>query len=137
MRLCVAKLLEDWTTSDVIMEIVYWDDANNVLIVSEQTAGDSADNAMDYMHVAYDSGDQFSTSGDKSQSCGVAAVALADCQEDPATLAGFETAVTAKMNILTAYTTPLTTVGKTGDVYHLEMLNHTANGGVSRIILGQ
>ena len=133
----VAKLLEDWTTADVIMEIVYWDNANNVLIVSEQSAAANADNAMNYMHVAYDSGDQFSTNGDKALSCGVVAVGLVDCQEDPATLAGFETAVTAKMNILTAYTTPLTTVGMTGDIYHLEMLNHTANGGVSRFILGQ
>jgi hypothetical protein len=127
-----VKALEDWNGSDVLMEIVRWDDANNTLTLSQQTAGSAADDAIDYFNFTYDDNDQFMTSGDNQAQ--LAAHALSP---SPVSLAAFEVALKSKMNILTGYTTALTGVGTVGDVYQLLALNHGDNPGVSMIWLGQ
>ena len=128
----IVKALEDWNGADVLMEIVRWDDANNTLTLSQQTADGGADDAIDYFNFTYDDNDQFMTSGDNQAQLVTHALTPA-----PVSLAVFEATLKTKMNILTGYTTALTGAGTAGDVFQLVPLNHGDNPGVSMIWLGQ
>ena len=130
-----AKKHEVFEAGDVFMEIVRWDDAANTLVIREQTLA-PGDGAMDYFAFTYDSNDQFSTKADLAANPQMGSLGIAPATT---TLAGFETALKTKMNILTGYTTALAdseTGGTMNDVYTLLANNHLADPGVSVIGLG-
>jgi hypothetical protein len=128
----IANQLEMWTTSDKLMEIARWDDANNTLVLREQTAV-AGNAAYDYFTVIYEADDQFTLSGDNQ-----AQLAAAGKLPTNTTLAGFETALKTKMTLASGYALPkVSDPGFTGDIYSVVYLNHLADGGVSRFMLGQ
>ena len=131
-----AKKYETWDVGDVWMEIVRWDDAANTLVISEQTAAAGSDDSLDYFAFTYEADDQFILKADLAANPNMAALGLSVTNT---TLAGFETALKGKMNILTGYTTALANVeisGTLNDVYTLSAKNQLADPGVSTIGLG-
>jgi hypothetical protein len=125
----VAQALETWNGSDVLFEIVRWDDANNTLTIREQVAASGADNAFDYFNFTYEADDQFMTSGDNQ-----AQLPALGLTPSATTLAGFELALKGKTTLASGYTLGGTNVG---DIFQLVAANHGDNPGVSIIHLGQ
>ena len=131
-----AKKYETWDVGDIWMEIVRWDDAANTLIISEQTAAAGTDGSLDYFAFTYEADDQFILKADLAANPNMGALGLSVTNT---TLAGFETALKGKMNVLTGYVTPAAdseTGGTLNDVYTLSAKNHLADPGVSTIGLG-
>ena len=131
-----AKKYETWDVGDVWMEIVRWDDATNTLVISEQTTAAGSDDSLDYFAFTYEADDQFLLNADLAANPQMGALGLAPTST---TLAGFETALKGKMNILTGYVSALANTeisGTLNDVYTLSAKNHLADPGVSTIGLG-
>jgi hypothetical protein len=126
---CQMQQLEVWEGSDVLYEIVYWDDANNTIVVRHQTATAGAA-AYDYNAYVYEADDQFMTNADNADSVAGPAVSLV-------TLAGFELEVKSKMTLASGYTRPSTAKADTNDVYKMVYVNNLADGGISQFQLGQ
>ena len=137
---CEVQPLEVWESGDVFGEIDYWDDANNTLVIREQTAT-AGNAAYDWFAFTYEADDQFATSGDNAlQPLAAAASFTAELDPIGATLAAFETGVKAKMTLASGYTRPKANtpaLAAWGDIYHLTAKNHLADPGVSVISLGQ
>jgi hypothetical protein len=130
-----AKKYESWDVGDVFMEIVRWDDASNTLIISEQTAA-PGDDSLDYFAFTYEADDQFLLNADLAANPTMGALGIGPTST---TLAGFETALKGKMNVLTGYVSAAAnseTGGTLNDVYTLSAKNHVADPGVSTIGLG-
>jgi hypothetical protein len=129
---CQAGQLETWEAGDVFYELVYWDDANNTIVVRHQTAASSGNAAFDYNSYTYEADDQFMKSGDNS-------VTLPALNHRPAltTLAGFETELKTKMTLASGYTLPSATTDNVNDLYQMVYVNNLADGGVSQFQLGQ
>ena len=123
--------MEVWTDGDSLYEIVRWDDANNTLVIRQQSAT-AGNGAYDYQSFTYESDDQFMTNGDNEQQLPAALKSAS-----AVSLAAFETALKTKMTLASGYALPDTGAGKTGDIYQLVPVNHGANPGVSVIHLGQ
>jgi len=122
-----AQAMETWNSGDVFFEVMRWDDANNELIIREQTATDG-NAAYDYFAFTYEADDQFMTGGE-------AAVSGHPGQSPTAvSLAAFETALKGKTTLASGYTLGGTTKG---DIYQLVANNHGDNPGISVIHLGQ
>jgi hypothetical protein len=103
---------------DEYMEVVIHDNANNAIVVEQQSAiGD-----YDYMRYTYDSGDQFNVYADGTGSNSLT----------PVSLATFELHLAAKMNALTG----APGVGFAGDIVSITYTNGNAGGGVSVFNLG-
>jgi len=131
-----AKKYETWDVGDVWMEIVRWDNAANTLIISEQTTAAASDDSLDYMAFTYEADDQFILNADLAANPTMGALGIGPTST---TLAGFETALKGKMNILTGYVSAAAnseTGGTLNDVYSLSAKNHLADPGVSTIGLG-
>ena len=127
-----AQQLEVWTTSDTLMEIARWDDANNTLVLREQTLT-AGNGAYDYFTVVYEADDQFMIDGDN-----MAQLPASAKSEALTTLAGFEVELKTKMTVASGYALPRADdPGFTGDVFQLVYSNHLADGGVSQFKLGQ
>ena len=137
---CQIQPLETWAAGDVFGEIDYWDDANNTLVIREQTTAVAA-GAYDWFAFTYEADDQFMTSGDNAlQPLAAAASFTAELDPIGATLAAFETGVKAKMTLASGYTRPKANtpaLAAWGDIFHLTAKNHLADPGVSVIHLGQ
>ena len=127
-----AEQLEIWTTGDKLMEIARWDDANNTLVLREQTLT-AGNGAYDYFTVVYEADDQFMIDGDN-----MAQLPASAKSEALTTLAGFEVELKTKMTVASGYALPRADdPGFTGDVFQLVYSNHLADGGVSQFKLGQ
>ena len=121
-----AKALETWNANDVFFEIMRWDNANNELIIREQTAT-AGNGAYDYFAFTYEADDQFMTGGDMAVSL------IPGASPTAVSLAAFETALKSKTTLASGYTLGGTTVG---DIYQLAANNHGDNPGISVIHLG-
>jgi len=122
-----AKALETWNAGDVFFEIMRWDDANNELIIREQSAT-AGNGAYDYFAFTYEADDQFMTGGETVTS------GHAGQSPSAVSLAAFETALKGKTTLASGYTLGGTT---NGDIFQLVAVNHGDNPGISVIHLGQ
>jgi len=129
---CQAGQLETWEAGDVFYELVYWDDANNTIVVRHQTATAAGNGAYDYNSYTYEADDQFMKSGDNSST--LPALGLRPALT---TLAGFELELKTKMTLASGYTLASAATDNVNDVYQMVYVNNLADGGVSQFQLGQ
>ena len=111
--------------SDEFMEVVIFDNANDTIVVEQQSA--AAD--YDYMSYVYDDGDQFNIYADTTTNADLGTTAA----KTAASLATFEVHMAAKMNAVTGVGNP----GNQGDIFSItNYVNDAAGGGVSVFNLG-